>query len=354
MGKRHTKQNEQQALGQFFTTKAERILEGWEHYVLGQVCIDPFAGEWDLLNWAQKNGAKDLIAFDIEPTNEETTFNDSLLNLPDCSNRFLISNPPYLAANKSKGRGREYFEKWKMNDYYKCHLAALQSQNVERGIMIIPSNFWCESSTVARSLFLSHYRVIEAKYWTEPIFCNATTGITAFVFERKNNGNEEFPLVPLTLLPANKVIKMNLNNKFVLHGGDYLESIQNPKYHFKKITGVEQLINKTNIIFSALDGGRYCSGFHYNSGNTLITKPSIITTYQLYCSDYQFSEQQQLLAVERANKILTEKRNEFDSMFLSNYMGARQKIISARIMNNILSEAFEYQQIHNGMQKFYT
>lgn len=351
MGKRHTNQNEQQALGQFFTTNVERMLHGWEQYVVGQVCIDPFAGGWDLLNWAQKNGAKSLKAYDIEPTNSSTVYNDSLLSLPDCANSFLISNPPYLAANKSKGRGREYFEKWKMNDYYKCHLAALVGAGVERGIMIIPSNFWCESSTTARSLFLSQYRVIEAKYWNVPVFDNATTGITAFVFERATNVNKEFRL---KLLPAGKEIQMNLNNKFIIHGGDYLETISNPKYIFKKITDKEQA-HKTNIIVSTLDGGKYSSGFHFNPNDILITRPSIITTYQLYCSEYQFSEEQQRIAIERANKNLTEKRKEYESMFLSNYMGARQKIISASIMNNILSEAFEYQQIHktNSVQDFF-
>ena len=158
MTKRHTEQNVQQALGQFFTTNAERILHGWEHYVEEQDCIDPFAGAWDLLKWVEKNKAKSIKAFDIEPINNETIFNDSLLCLPDCTNSFLISNPPYLAANKSKGKGKPYFQKWKMNDYYKCHLAALSSSNVKKGIMIIPSNFWCESSKIARSLFLSQYK----------------------------------------------------------------------------------------------------------------------------------------------------------------------------------------------------
>lgn len=335
MAKRHTKQTEQQALGQFFTTNAERILSGWERYVAQCDVVDPFAGGWDLLNWARENGAKSVSGFDIDPKNEQTIFNDSLRNPPDLTDKFLISNPPYLASNKSKGQGKDIFEKYQQNDYYKCHLAALIESNVERGIMIIPSNFWCESSTKIRRLFFSHFRIIEAKYWTEPVFDNATTGITAFVFERGVT-----KLTPIKFLPENRTTVLNTDNSFLIHGGDFLESIDNPRYHFNKLSDINTKENILNIIVGTLDNGRYSTGFHIYTGLPLLTPKTIITTFQI-TSPTNFTQQQQTEAVHIANEILNQARNQYDSMFLSNYMGARQKIMSVSIANKVLSKAFE-------------
>lgn len=38
-------------LGQFFTTNADYILQGFEKFVEGKTISDPFAGNRELLNW---------------------------------------------------------------------------------------------------------------------------------------------------------------------------------------------------------------------------------------------------------------------------------------------------------------
>lgn len=72
MTKRHTKQSSKQALGQYFTTNSDRILEGFENLVKGKKVLDPFAGAWDLLNWADRNGASECAGYDIDPKTQET------------------------------------------------------------------------------------------------------------------------------------------------------------------------------------------------------------------------------------------------------------------------------------------
>jgi len=41
-------------LGQFFTTNADYILQGFEEFIADKEVSDPFAGNQELLNWCQK------------------------------------------------------------------------------------------------------------------------------------------------------------------------------------------------------------------------------------------------------------------------------------------------------------
>ena len=73
-------------LGQFFTTNADHILQGFEASVMGKKITDPFAGSRDLMRWAKKNGAKSVIGFDVDKNlvdKKEVFFNDSLNNPKD-------------------------------------------------------------------------------------------------------------------------------------------------------------------------------------------------------------------------------------------------------------------------------
>lgn len=53
-------------LGQFFTTNSDYILQGFEDFVFDKEVTDPFAGSQDLIRWAEKNKAKNIIGFDID------------------------------------------------------------------------------------------------------------------------------------------------------------------------------------------------------------------------------------------------------------------------------------------------
>lgn len=53
-------------LGQFFTTNADYILQGFEEFIGGKEVSDPFAGNQELLNWCQKNGAQAVVGFDCD------------------------------------------------------------------------------------------------------------------------------------------------------------------------------------------------------------------------------------------------------------------------------------------------
>ena len=53
-------------LGQFLTKNSSYILQNLEKYVKNKDVVDPFAGEGDLLDWAEEQGAFSVKGFDID------------------------------------------------------------------------------------------------------------------------------------------------------------------------------------------------------------------------------------------------------------------------------------------------
>ena len=61
--------------------------------------------------------------YDIDPKSNDIIKQDTLLHPVDLDNKFAITNPPYLARNKSKDK--VLFDKYKTNDLYKCYILQL-------------------------------------------------------------------------------------------------------------------------------------------------------------------------------------------------------------------------------------
>lgn len=82
-------------LGQFYTTKAKYILNGLENDIpKGSEIIDPFAGNYDLLNLYKDRGK--VVGYDIDSPNKMVIKRDTLRNPIDYVGKWVITNPPYL------------------------------------------------------------------------------------------------------------------------------------------------------------------------------------------------------------------------------------------------------------------
>jgi site-specific DNA-adenine methylase len=93
--------------GQFYTTNSSYILEGLFIPENTKKIIEPFAGKGDLLEWIRTQGFKGQVqSYDIEPCSKEDKIvqRDTLKNAPDYKGSFVITNPPYLARNKSTNK----------------------------------------------------------------------------------------------------------------------------------------------------------------------------------------------------------------------------------------------------------
>lgn len=349
MGKRHTKQSHKQELGQYFTTNSGYILSGFEDVVQDKVVIDPFAGGKDLLKWGEINGSVGSVGYDLEPQSDDIIQKDSIANPPSYAGMVLVSNPPFLSKNKFKG-DKSVFEQWKQNDLYKCHLASL-AKDCDEALIILPSNFLCESSAKARSKLFETHHIVKVKYWNTPVFEDATTGITVIHVKRGKKPYQKFEIYHGT---DNFTFEAVLESCYsYLHGKDFFDVI-NKASGALKVVKTDKGMPKpnTNIVVGLLDKGKWGSGLSYNEGEPIYCSPKSFTTYQLTLPDVELSEAQQRQIVYHFNDVLRQNRNKYHDMFLSNYMGPRQKILSRSFINKLLEITIDL--VHpKGLENFF-
>ena len=130
---------------QHFTKQYERILKNIKFYP--EKAIDPFAGECDLKNYSPNTN---WTFYDIEPKNEYVLKNDSLLNPIDYTDKTIITNPPYLAKNKTS-EFDEIFKKYNVDDLYKASILSLIG--CKNGILIKGSNYLDNMSHLNKIIF---------------------------------------------------------------------------------------------------------------------------------------------------------------------------------------------------------
>ena len=340
MAKRHTAQTDKQRLGQYFTTNADYILSGYESVVQGRSVIDPFAGGCDLLTWAEKNGASSTHAYDLDPKADHIQANDSIRTPPRYAGHLVVTNPPYLSRNKARG-DKSVFDQWAESDLYKCHLASL-SVDCDEAIEIVPSNFFCESRAGIRNrLFQTHY-IVSAKYWNQPVFDDATTGVCVIHLRR---GRREFQEFSMTLLPENKTVTVTLKPEWgYLYGEDFFRYIQVPAIQAVK-TDQGMPPPNTCLVVGLLDRGARPVGLSFNDGEPIYSEPKAFTTYQLTLPDYELTAEQQRETVALFNRRLAEFRAQYHDLFLANYMGPAQKILSRVYVHQLLARVLQEQGI---------
>jgi len=174
-----------QNLGQFYTTNYKYILQNLEIAKGVKTIVEPFCGNNDLLKGIDTKKFK-IERFDIDPKDKKTIQKDTLLNPPCYKDKFVITNPPYLARNKSKDK--KLYDLYDVNDLYKCFIKELLTNQCIGGILIIPLNFWCSirnSDIELRKSFIETYDIIHLNIFEEQVFDDTSYTICSFLFEKK-------------------------------------------------------------------------------------------------------------------------------------------------------------------------
>ncbi len=175
-----------QQRGQFYTTQSNYILEGLPGPPPDCRIVEPFAGQGDLIAWVKQRSTAPVEAYDIEPKHEGIQQRDTLLNPPNYTDSWILTNPPYLARNKCATK--TLFDKYNTNDLYKCFLMSLLQQEPCRGgILILPAGFFFSPRDIdvrCREPFLRTYKILRVKYFEEQVFGDTSTTVVAFAFER--------------------------------------------------------------------------------------------------------------------------------------------------------------------------
>jgi hypothetical protein len=338
--------NNKKKFGQFYTTNYKYILQ--DLYIPDNIenIIEPFCGNADLLKFASVD--LKIECFDIEPKKQFIKKQDTILNPPDYVNKFVLTNPPYLARNKSNDK--TLFDKYKTNDLYKCFILSILDVNntASGGILIVPLNFFSsirKSDILLRKKFLDVYDILHINIFEEKVFEDTSYTICSFQFCKKIN-NEINNEINIVVYPSKKNIKtfLSSDNNYTI-GGEIYNLKKQKKYKIVRATkenknniGITNLLikciddsnkNKISLSFIENDEKRYIDNTPKKSARsyaTLIINPPI-------------TKENQKLLIVKFNDFINEKRLIYHSLFLTNYRESKdiaRKRISFDLVYNIL------------------
>lgn len=337
-------------LGQYFSTNADYICQGIQIDIdLSFITIiEPFSGDWDLINWL-KNQYPDthftIKAYDIDPKNNETIQRDTLMDPPDYSNTFVITNPPYLAKNKCKGLYNTLFSKYQyLDDLYKTFIMHLIHSKVEGGIIIIPLNFFCsirKRDIELRQMFITKYTIHRVNVFEEPVFQDTSYTVCCIYFTSRPIQDKP---IPFYFYPSDKKIdvKFNTQNNYTI-GGSIYNLPQHPEILIFRLTKLNYEPMKpyiTNVVISCIDGkqdnNRIQARYVTDDEIYIDTTPKLSArSYITLIIKPLIDKQQQIKFINYFNDFLETKRQETHSLFLTNYREYTRKRISFQLVFQI-------------------
>ena len=342
------KTKSKQQLGQFMTTNYKYILQNMHIPEHINHIIEPFCGEGHLLKFINNIRDYTIEAYDIDIKNniEYVVQMDTILNPPIYTGKFVLTNPPYLARNKSKDK--TLYDKYKTNDLYKCFIKELLRNHCIGGIIIIPLNFWCsvrKADIELRSQFLENYAVSLINIFEEPVFDDTTYTICSFQFELKQNKDPNHG-INITIYPDVHHIctDMNKDNNFTI-GGEIYNLPNTNVYKISRLTKANKnQFNHSNILAKCIDDNQdnqiqllYVDDVSPYIDNT----PNLSArTYAILIIEPYIDQELQKTLIYEFNAYLNNHRNKYHSLFLTNYRESKdiaRKRISFDLVYNIVA-----------------
>lgn len=327
--------------GQFYTTRAAYILEGLPGPPEGVRCVlEPFAGQGDLLDWLQT--PYPVEAYDIEPKRADIRQRDTLRDPPDYTNAWVLTNPPYLARNKTADK--DLYDLYATNDLYKCFLQSLCRTPCAGGIVIIPVGFLVSARDLdcrCRADFLTRYHILHVNYFEETVFADTSTTVIAMAFKRAETPLTE-QQVAWTRFPARETqtFRMAATEDWVI-GGEIARLPVSPTVSIRRHVEGEPLRQgeqQTWMTLHAMDSGTEEGRIQlaYTPNSVYPAKESSRTYATLRITGRSLSESEQEALCRRFNAFLTQKRRETWSLFLPQYRDHARKRIPFELAYRIV------------------
>jgi hypothetical protein len=327
------------ALGQFYTAAADYILAGFDRPDPSIPVIEPFAGAGDLLTWlSAEQRARQTTAYDIDPKCPEAQQRDTLADPPDYNGAFVLTNPPYLARNKSADKS--YFDKYDTNDLYKCFLLSLTAADAAGGILILPAGFFLSPRPVdatVRGAFMSKYPILKVRYFEESVFADTNTTVVAFQFgpsvalKGRIGAASATPLteqsVPWTRLPAGetRTFNMRAQDNWIIGGDVYHLSTEGAPAIGRAVGTLKAGMHLTGLTLTALDSGsadgriklEYKPGYVYPAKDTSRSYATLTASRPLTIAEHRRIEKE-------FNEFVEARRAETWSLFLPQYRESKE------------------------------
>lgn len=341
---KQTTNTKKKNLGQFYTSNYEYILQGMKIPKDTKLIVEPFAGNGDLVEFAKSQlpDAK-FECYDIDPKNKQTVLRDTIKDPPSYKDKYVITNPPYLARNKCKDK--TLFDKYDTNDLYKCFILELIENVCSGGILIVPLNFWSSirpTDIKLRKSFLSKYDVKLLNIFEEQVFEDTNYAVCSFQFNKRIN------TLPFDIIvyPSKIKIKTELtyDNRYMI-GGEIYNLLTDKTYTITRLTKKNKADANTNILVKCIDDNKANQiGLKMVSDDERYidsTPNQSARTYATLIITPQIDKEKQTQLVEKFNKFLKEYRDKYHSLFLANYR-ENKDIARKRISFDLVYQIVKY------------
>ncbi len=334
-------------LGKFMTTNYKYILQNMIILENIKMVIEPFCGNGDLLNFIDKK-KYNIECYDIEPVEDYIIKQDTIDNPPSFKDKYIITNPPYLARNKSYNK--QLFDKYKVNDLYKCHIQELISNNPLGGILIVPLNFWSSirvNDIKLRGKFLEMFNIKLINIFEEKVFDDTNYTICSFQFELKETNKDN--KININIYPSKKRLKvvLNKNNNYTI-GGEIYNLKKSKIYDITRITKDNIEKSNTNILVKCIDDNSQNKiGLKIVDDNNIYVDNTPNLSARTYASliiTPKLDIEKQKILVNKFNKYLNDKREKYHSLFLTNYRESKdiaRKRISFNLVYKIIGKLLD-------------
>jgi hypothetical protein len=341
--------NDKKKHGKFYTKNYSEILQDLEIPDDIKIIVEPFVGQGDLLSYINKQDLKcNIETYDIcKPKNDITannitfTLRDTLNNPPKYKNKAIITNPPYLARNKSNDK--KIYDKYKTNDLFKCFLLTLIEDPCDFGIIILPLNFFCnlrKSDIELRDKFFKTFDILTLNIFKKQVFKDTSYQICSFSFCLNINKKKSDININKIIFRSNKDkilnnIKVSKFDKWLIGGEIYsLELNKEIKiYRYLERDKKKTTVN-THFYIETIDSKENIkltiNKEIFYGKNTSRTTASINTNIKIELKD-------QKEICEIFNNLLNLYRDKYDSLFLINYRDNNRKRISFRLVYELLN-----------------
>jgi hypothetical protein len=338
-------------LGQFFTVNYEYILSNMEIPKYVKKIVEPFVGNGDLLKFVKNKEDIQFELYDIDPKIDNVITQDTLLNPPQYKNKFVLTNPPYLARNKNSSKN--LYNKYDCNDLYKCFILSLIGDVCDGGIIIVPLNFLSsirKADIELRKNFLNVYNIKLINIFEESVFEDTNYSVCSIQFNKINNDSPSNTndCINACIYPSmkNMELKLTSDTNYTI-GGEIYNIPINTEYKIQRATK-DNMKNLTNILLKCIDDNiNNQLGFKIvDDKNRYIDYTSKLSarSYATLTINKSMSINEQQILVNKMNEYIKIQRNKYHSLFLTNYREsntiARKRIsfeLAFRICNYILS-----------------
>lgn len=290
-----------------------------------------------------------MESYDIIPKFKGIIKRDIFKDIPVYTNKFVVTNPPYLSKNKAPNKS--IFNLYKMDDLYKCFISQLLGNTCLGGILIVPLNFFCsfrKKDLSLREKFLGLYSVTLINIFEKPVFSDTSYAVCSFMFKRKVDCRETS--TKICIYPSKLRFSVVLaRENFYSFSGSMLNLPQSKIFTIKKVPKANIFSEfTTNIVVQCIDNKKKkinASFLNTEFIYKVATQKASGRGYLSLCIKPKISLELQRKLITLFNKFLNEKRKIFFSLFLSQYRELARKRIPFKlvyaIFSHLLAKKFE-------------